>query len=170
MSILNVALYGVSLERTTMDDRYESVMNRCSSMSEIREKAKMHKGLLEAFRNSIGASAHFISDRFCQLCLKDEPFVSTCHHTNEQEVNHLFQVLKTIDSNVEITDTTQKALSKCDRLKRFFDIHSIRHHYIFQLRKCNDPACEFGCKPVRLPPAVFFKPIMGTRPSAFFIK
>ena len=49
MSILNAALYGVSLERTKMDDRYESVLNRCSSMSEIREKPKVHKGLEETW-------------------------------------------------------------------------------------------------------------------------
>ena len=37
---------------------------------------------------------------------------------------------------------------KCECLNKFLETHSIRHHYIFQLKKCSQPDCEFGCKPV----------------------
>ena len=42
--------------------------------------------------------------------------MSTHHDASIEKVNHLFQVGKTIDSNLEISDTTQKALSKRGKL------------------------------------------------------
>ena len=47
-------------------------------------------------------------------------------------------------------DTTKKSLSKCERLKRFSDTHTIQHHYIFQIKKCTQHDCEVGCKPALL--------------------
>ena len=100
MSLLHIALYGVSLERTRMDDQYETIVGRCSSMSEIQEKAKKyHKGLEE----------ESVAERFSRLYLKDQQF----------ELTDLFESVKIIDPNVEMTDTTQKALSKCEQLKKF---------------------------------------------------
>ena len=158
MSLLNVALYGVSLERTRMDDQYETILGRCSSVSEIREKAKKyHKGLEEAFQESVATPAHFVSERSSRLYLKDQQFVSKHETANSEELTDLFESVKIIDPNVEMTDTTQKALSKCERLKKFLETHTIRHHYIFQVKKCGKQDCEFGCNPPVLPADTFSK-------------
>ena len=58
MSLLKVAFYDVSLERTKMDDRYETVLSRCSLMLEVRENAnKYYRGLKEGFQESISIHA-----------------------------------------------------------------------------------------------------------------
>jgi len=158
MSLLNIALYGVSLERTKMDDRYETVLSRCSSMSDIRENAnKYYKGLKEAFQESISMPACFVSERFSRLYLKDQQFISKHEGTNTEELKVLFEAVKQIDPNIEITNTTKKSLSKCGRLKRFLDTHTIQHHYIFQIKKCAQPDCEFGCREPVLPVDIFSK-------------
>ena len=154
MSLLNIALNGVSLERARMDDNFEMVLSRCNSMSEIRSKAKYNDGLKEAFSQSMAQPAQFIADRFGRLHLKDEQFTSKRNTTSTEELKNLFESAKEIDPNIDISDTTQKALSKCDRMKRFLETHTVRHHYIFQIKKCNACDCEFGCKPT-LPSEIF---------------
>ena len=154
MSLLNIALNGVSLERARMDDKFEMVLSRCNSMSEIRSKAKYNDGLKEAFSQSMAQPAQFIADRFGRLHLKDEQFTSKRNTTSTEELKSLFESAKEIDPNIDISDTTQKALSKCDRMKRFLETHTVRHHYIFQIKKCNACDCEFGCKPT-LPSEIF---------------
>ena len=154
MSLLNIALYGVALERSKMSAQFESVLSGCNSMSEIRNTAASNPGM-EEFCKSLAEPARFVSDRFSQLCLKGEQFTSVQGSTIPED---LFRSVKEIDPNIEISDTNQKALSKFKRLKRFLDTHTPSDitSYIFQVKKCANRECEFGCKPV-LPPDAFSK-------------
>ena len=148
MSLLNVALYGMALKRTRMEDSYEGAISRYSSMSEIRARAKYYKGLKEAFQGSMTAPACLVSKRFSRLRLKEKQFISKHECTSDAELEDLFEHVKLIDPEIGITDTTKKALLKCECLNKFLETHSIRHHYIFQLKKCSQPDCEFGaCSP-----------------------
>ena len=156
MSLLNIALYGVALERSKMSEQFESVLRRCNSMSEIRNTAASNPGMEEKLCKILAEPARVVSDRFSQLCLKGEQLTSVQGSTIPEEITDLFRSVKEIDPDVEISDTTQKALSKFEWLKRFLNTHTIRHHYIFQVKKCANSECEFGCKPV-LPPDAFSK-------------
>jgi len=123
-------------------------------MSEIRSTAASTPGMEEEFCKSLAEPARLVSERFSQLCLKGEQFTSVQGSTIPEETTDLFRSVKEIDPNIEISDTTQKALSKSERLSRFLNTHTIRHHYIFQVKKCANSECKFGCKPV-LPPDMF---------------
>ena len=49
MSLFNIALYSVALERSKMSEQFESVLRRCNSMSEIRNTAASNPGMEEEF-------------------------------------------------------------------------------------------------------------------------
>lgn len=51
MSILNIALYGVSLDRDEMESCNEELPRRCSNMKQIREKADGDEELKTAIQN-----------------------------------------------------------------------------------------------------------------------
>ena len=103
-----------------MSEQFESVLRRCNSMSEIRNTAASNPGMEEEFCKSLAEPARVVSDRFSQLCLKGEQFTSVQGSTIPEEITDLRSV-KEIDPDVEISDTTQKALSKFERLKRFLN-------------------------------------------------
>lgn len=49
MSVLNLGLQGVTLERTKNDERYEAKLKACHSVSDIRTSSEKSPGLKEAF-------------------------------------------------------------------------------------------------------------------------
>ena len=118
MSLLNIALYGVAIERSKMSEQFESILRRCNSMSEIGNTAASNPGMEEEFCKSLAEPARVVSDHFSQLCLKGQQFTSVQGSTIPEEITDLFRSVKENNPDVEISDTTQKALSKFERLKR----------------------------------------------------
>ena len=74
MSILNIALYGVSLARDEMDSRNEKLLRRCSNMKEIREKADIDGELKAAIQSSLKNVTGLNQDRCEKLSLKGQKF------------------------------------------------------------------------------------------------
>ncbi|PFX18443.1 hypothetical protein AWC38_SpisGene17184 [Stylophora pistillata] len=74
MSILNIALCGVSLARDEMDLRNEKLLRRCSNMKEIREKADGDGKLKPAIQSSLKTVTCLFQDRFEKLSLKGQKF------------------------------------------------------------------------------------------------
>jgi hypothetical protein len=64
MSLLNIAFYGLALERSKLSEQFESVFSRWNFMSEIRSTAANNPKMDEKFCKSL---AELVSDRFSQL-------------------------------------------------------------------------------------------------------
>ena len=74
MSILNIALYGVSLARDKMGSHNEKLLQRCSNMMEIHETADRDEELKVAIQSSLKKVIGLIQDRFEKLSLKEQKF------------------------------------------------------------------------------------------------
>ena len=97
MSLLNLALNGVALERSEMSANKELVMRRCNSMADIREEASKNSAKKEAFVSSTKSVIDLVASRFNRLRLKDEPFCAMSSVVDEDELDRLFSFAKLID-------------------------------------------------------------------------
>jgi hypothetical protein len=71
MSLLNIGLQGLSLQRSHAGD-FEPILKSCSSMKAIRNKAKDQLGTKEALHASIQDSKNLLEETFTLLELKIE--------------------------------------------------------------------------------------------------
>jgi len=71
MSLLNIGLQGLSLQRSHAGD-FEPILKSCSSMKAIRNKAKDQLGTKEALHASIQDSKNLLEETFTLLELKGE--------------------------------------------------------------------------------------------------
>lgn len=141
MSILNLALYGVALERGKMVDNHEWRVKGLGNMNEIRAAGEKDNEL----RNELGISVQkpmgIIHERFNQLKLKERPISCNTSAPTPQEIDDFFQFAKSVDNSLT-KETTQKAqLQKCAVYLDWMKRHSIEHHYTFQIKKCGNPDC-----------------------------
>lgn len=73
MSILNIGLQNVSLERKEAGREIEMLLKGCNSMSKIREKCSSNATLREGWTQSVEPLESLVSSRFRRLKLKSEP-------------------------------------------------------------------------------------------------
>lgn len=73
MSILNIGLQNVSLERKEAGREIEMLLKGCNSMSKIREKCSSNATLREGWTQSVEPLQSLVSSRFRRLKLKSEP-------------------------------------------------------------------------------------------------
>lgn len=73
MSILNIDLQNVSLERKEAGREIEMLLKGCNSMSKIREKCSSNATLREGWTQSVEPLESLVSSRFRRLKLKSEP-------------------------------------------------------------------------------------------------
>ena len=71
MSILNLGLQGVALERKSVE-KYEAKLKACHSISDIRTASEKDHGLKDAFAESVQPPLVKVCDRFNRLHLKDK--------------------------------------------------------------------------------------------------
>ena len=74
MSILNLALQGVSLQRDSMDDILEDIFKGKNTLEEIRNAAQENKKLGLELRNSIKTVQKLLSERTKRLTLNEKNF------------------------------------------------------------------------------------------------
>jgi len=74
MSILNLALQGVSLQRDSMDDILEDIFKGKNTLEEIRNAAQENKKLGLELRNSIKEVQELLSERAKRLALNEKNF------------------------------------------------------------------------------------------------
>lgn len=73
MSILNIGLQNVSLERQEAGREIEMLLKGCISMSDIKEKCTSNAILREGWTQSVEPLQSLVSSRFRRLKLKSEP-------------------------------------------------------------------------------------------------
>lgn len=154
MSLLNLALQGIALERSPMAAEYEDLLKSCSSMAEIRETAAKTPSLQSAYVNSVQPCIDLIVSRFNRLSLKEERVCAMSSCADDDDLDCLFSFAKLIDSDLTRDMTTKKELILRTKYQEFLRTHAIAHHYCFQIKKCGSDACEY-CTPPRCSLDVF---------------
>ena len=154
MSLLNIRLHGVALDRSQMKPENEDLLKSCNSMAAIREAASSNPSLKTAFVDSAQSAIDLVVSRFNRLSLKDEPITAMSSSVDDDELDCMFSFAKLIDCDLVRDKNTKKELAVLKRYNKFLQTHTVAHHYIFQIKKCGQTDCEFNCTPLRCPPDV----------------
>ena len=126
-----------------------------NTLSEIREATDKNSGLTAALKDSMSSPLITIGQRFQAMEVKGTKVkVGIPASTEEQAI--LFDHVSIIDLSLNKDKLTQKDLSKATALQEFLNVHAHSSKYVFQLKKCRNPDCEY-CQehPVRTPEGIF---------------
>jgi len=150
MSILNLGLQNVSLQRKPCDAEFETQLKRCGSMADLRklEKKKPDLKQKEVWLDSVEPVQSFIRNRFLRLSLKDKPFLAM-DPVSELEIDIFKRHLRELFAGLDLGKLNKANISKNDSYNTWIANHCRERHYIFQIKKCNDVAC---CLPPTLSP------------------
>ena len=140
MSILNIGMQGLSLERDHLGD-FESTVNSCKSMKDVRAKAKKNQGLSEAFQTSLQSPIKTLENCFKSMELKGKS-VETFQPSRDH--NEIVDCLSNIEPKIVDESTiphNQPKLHHYPSLQSFFGKHMIEGLYMLQFRKCDNKDC-----------------------------
>ena len=147
MSILNVGLQNVALERSSCSDAVEQKLRRCNSMANIRTAATKQPDLREAWVESVEPVLSLIRNRFTRLKLKDEPF-DCLDPATELEIDNLKRHLRELFPDLDLNKLQKVHTAKSQTYNTWVSSHCRLRHYTFQIRKCKDENC---CLATRIP-------------------
>ncbi len=147
MSILNLGLQCASTSRAKSSDDVETTLKSCSSMAEIRKQAASNPSLKSAVADSLEPVISLVQNRFQRLSLKEEKF-EIGDTATEDDIECLWSFADMIDSELSMSNTTKKGISKATRFLKFVDSHCHIRPYALQMKKCEDRTC---CASPRLP-------------------
>ncbi|PKY53552.1 hypothetical protein RhiirA4_547713 [Rhizophagus irregularis] len=153
MSILNLALQGVSLQRDSMDDILEDIFKGKNTLEEIRNAAQENKKLGLELRNSIKPVQELLSERTKRLTLNERNF-RIYSPASLISIDETFEAIHYIDNTLQQEETSLNSLNKHHELQNFIKSHCQIRTYSFQIKKCGKDNCKF-CLPIRLPEDVF---------------
>ena len=75
---------------------------------------------------------------------------------NRRASYNLFEHVSVIDSSLNKNKLTQKDQSKAAALQEFLNAHAHASQYVFQVKKCSSPDCNYSQEhPVRTPENIF---------------
>jgi hypothetical protein len=92
MSILNLALQGVSLQRDSIDNIFEEILKGKNTLEEIRNAAQENQKLGFELRNSTKTVQNLLSERAKRLSLKEKKF-QTYNPTSLLSIDAMFEVI-----------------------------------------------------------------------------
>ena len=142
MSILNLAMYGVAVERPPMDPTKfpgeESRFRRTKTIAELRAAATAFPKLREGLHDSLEPVFELFYERFGQLSLDDIPF-ERGEHVSDSAVDDLFAALRGLladdASDITRTDLKRKHLECECKFKRFWATHFTADRYKIEFDK-----------------------------------
>ena len=147
MSILNLGLQNVSLERSSVADDCEKVLKNCNSMAAIRSAAETKPSLKAQWTEAVEPVQAVIRNRFARLKLKEVPF-QVMDPVSENEIDILKRHLRELFPTLNL-DKLQKVHTKSvESYQAWLDTHCRARHYTFQIRKCENLDC---CLPAEVP-------------------
>ena len=150
MSILNLGLQNVSLERKSVSDDCEQVLKCCNSMAAIRSAAETKASLKSGWSDAIEPVQSVIKNRFSRLKLKGEPF-QVMDPVTDQDIDLIKRHLRELFPTLNL-DKLQKVHTKSvESYQQWLERHCQARHYTFQIRKCENADC---CLPPDLPKEV----------------
>ncbi|GBB99535.1 hypothetical protein RclHR1_03550015 [Rhizophagus clarus] len=153
MSILNLALQGVSLQRDPMNDILEDIFKGKNTLEEIRSVAQENKKLGLELRKSIKIVQELLSKQTKRLKINENNF-QIYTPASLINIDETFEAIHHIDSTLQQEETFMNSLNKHQELQNFMKSHCQIRTYSFQIKKCGDDECKF-CLPIRLPKEIF---------------
>ena len=145
MSILNLGLQNCTLQCSSGSPEFEKSIKNCNSMSALREKFERKPDLKTEWLESLEAPIGLVEGRFSRLKLKNEPFVVEKPITSDN-ADVIKSHLKGLFPDLDLSKLQKQYTDKCKSLTIWMQDHARVSHYLFQLRKCDDPSC---CPPLR---------------------
>lgn len=140
MSILNIGLQNVSLERKEAGREIEMLLKGCNSMSKIREKCSSNATLREGWTQSVEPLQSLVSSRFRRLKLKSEP-IQVVDPCSLDDIDLVKRHLRELFPEVNLQKLQKYHTQKVEAYKAWIEKHCKASHYVFQIRKCQDRAC-----------------------------
>ena len=144
MSILNIGLQNVALQREASSDENEAHFRKCNSMAELREK---YPELKQAWLESVEPVQSTIRNRFLRLSLKGESFAAL-DPISDQDIDIFQRHLRELFPDLDLDKLVKSQTSKSPSYTSWIERHCRLRHYTFQVRKCQDSTC---CLAPKLP-------------------
>ena len=154
MSIVNLGLQCVGLERARMDEENERLAAKVGSMKESRNVAAKHLDFKEALLDSVAAPKVCLTDVLKRLQLKGTSF-NVFTPATQEEMDACWASVTQIDADVTCS-LTKATLPNHPRIQEFRDHCCRKRHYSFEIQKCGSYDCEV-CKAPRLSEEVLQK-------------
>ncbi|XP_062607328.1 uncharacterized protein LOC134269121 [Saccostrea cucullata] len=151
MSLLNLALQNVSLQRNSMDVNFEYIVKPASSLKKLRDLSERQPNVKTALEESLEPTLSLLKHRFSKLKLHNRNVVVHDAATFE-EIKNLSDVLdlfKDTEDSCSVIECNEKNAPK--KLKDFIDKHCRARQYSFQIKKCTAQCWYCTLNPKRLP-------------------
>lgn len=123
MSILNLVLQNVSLERKRTDEESEKLMK--NNMQAVWETINSHPGVHLKVEESLKPVLDFLDHRFQRMKLKECHFRAADVAT-ESGMESMFEEVKTIDASLQQGSLQKKDFKKAEFFQKFMETHSCR--------------------------------------------
>uniref|UniRef100_A0A1X7TME8 Uncharacterized protein n=1 Tax=Amphimedon queenslandica TaxID=400682 RepID=A0A1X7TME8_AMPQE len=151
MSVLNLGLQCVGLARSEMSSEFETVIRKCSNLSDLRQQLTSCKEELSDSLSHVKIRLHSL---FSRLQLHGKAF-EIYHSATNEELSEFWSALIALDSTLMEGGTYRKDnISQHVKVAEFIEHCCQRSHYTFDILKCGKLTCSL-CKPPRLPLSSF---------------
>ena len=159
MSLLNIGLQDLALERDNVGGTFESRVKSCSTMKSSSKKATECQGLKEVYTSPIEAPIQKVESSFSMLDLKRKQVKIFKPNRDCKELLDTETTIEpTIISEEDILHAMSK-LSKYQQLKDYLEKHMTDSLYMLRFRKCDDMSCCTKLNDVLPPPVP--APVLG---------
>ena len=128
MSIVNIALQNVALERTQSTEEVEKVLTSCSGIQDIRKK----ENIKQSWDQSLTEVKDVMQTRLSRCILKEKPFLLLAPALDE-DIDKVWQTVTEIDPSVEKTKLQKQHLQGKRRYQDFKKEHCRERQYTFQV-------------------------------------
>jgi hypothetical protein len=146
MSLLEIAMYGVSLCRSAApNEELETKISSAKGAKSLRAMAVDNHDLRDAVLASISAPQEALMGRFLRCDLKGVPLQKGAIASDE-EIKSLQSKISALDPQIDLQSLDKKSLAKYPALSKFLKDHVQMEHYLLSFKKCGKQCC----KPFRL--------------------
>lgn len=128
MSILNLALQNVALERKESREEMNKILKNCNNMAAVRTLAEKTPEVKTAWNDSIEPVASLLHIRFLRLKLKDEP-LKAIDPVNDQEIDNLKKHLSELFPDMNLEKLQKAYTSKIESFQKWQETHCRSRHY-----------------------------------------
>lgn len=142
MSILNLGLQNVSLERKSCEKKIEDALKNKNSMAEVRafHEENPNFRIRQGWTESLEEVKRTIQNRFVRLKLKDEP-VQVFDPLNDQDIEVMKRHLRELFPDMDLTKLQKTHTRKIKSYQDWLDRHCKSTQYVFQIKKCDNVSC-----------------------------
>ena len=107
MSVLNLALSGVSLSREEMSKEKEELIKTPTNMKEMRAAAEKNPDVKVVINDSLQKPLSILNNRFSQLSLKGSQF-QILPPASDEQIHEQFLAVHEIDESIKVDETLEE--------------------------------------------------------------